>query len=319
MTMQHDERRIIDAEPVKPSQQVARTEPAPAAPPPATPFDVEPVTFSRMVQTRGDNYRHLVSWLLDNMVAGEDVVQVHVVKRDSCQYGGPPSRGSCGPSICPGHWSDPDLSKKGAEKVCGLLGLGTRFLGMEDFRRAALKGIKIEHIIIDCEIYNQNGTLSQGTGACSLSEVQGDLNNAMKKACKRAHVDAIKRCAGLSGLATELKRRMPPPDLEKAHAAAQAQAGRSEGYGANRWNTGARLDAMPFGKNKGKRWRELPTDFLEWCVRDLADKPDVVKAAVAELSKRKSAGSSSTHTRPPPSSPAPQDEDPGWTEEDIPY
>lgn len=305
--------QVIDAAPGAGAREVLAY-----TPPAASPFDAEPRAFANLVQQRGENYRNLVSWLIDHMVAGEDVMQVHIAKKDSCQYGGPPPRGQCGPSILPGHWSDPDLSKKGAEKVCGLLGLGTRFLGMEDFRRAALKGIKIEHVIIDCEIYNQHATLSQGTGACSLDETYSNLNSAMKKACKRAHVDAVKRCAGLSGLATELKRRLPPPNLEAAERAAQvAPQGRYSVDSGARWDTGATLECMPFGKNRGKRWRELPTDFLEWVVRSLSDKPDLVRAAAAELSKRKSAtGPSSIRTQP---SPSPSEDPPDWNENEIPY
>lgn len=307
-------------------QVVGYTPPAPQVP--ANPFDVEPQSFKAMVQQRGENYQHLVSWLVSNMVQGEDVVQVHVVKKDQCSYGGPPPRGQCGPTICPGHWSDPDLSKKGAEKVCGLLGLGTRLLGMEDFRKAALAGRKIEHVIVDCEIYNERATLSQGTGACSLDEVFGNLNAAMKKAVKRAHVDAVKRCAGLSGLATEIKRLMPPPDIDAAARAAEAanakasRGGYSGGQGGGRWNTGATLEVMPFGdKHKGKRFREIPTDYLEWIVRDLTDKPDLVRAAAAELSRRKPAqGPGSTDTQQSRPQPKPQgDEPPEWTDDDIPY
>ena len=316
-----DQPEIIEGEatPVTPGRQVAAYE-APPARPPASPFDVPQQDFKAMVQQRGENYQHLVSWLIDNLVAGEDVVQVHVTKRDSCQYGGPPPRGNCGPTICPGHWSDPDLSKKGAEKVCGLLGMGVRFLGMEDFRRAALKGIKIEHVICDCELYNDRATLSQGTGACSMSEVYDNLNSAMKKAAKRAHVDAVKRCAGLSGLATELKKRMPPPDLDAAAAAAtrqQDKARYSGGQSSGRWATGAKLDVCPIGKqHKGKPWREIPTDYLEWMLRECGDKPDVVKAATAELSLRKSRGSGSTSTR---SSPSPSDLPPEDFDDEIPY
>jgi hypothetical protein len=329
---------IIDAEvtptPASQRQVVGYTPPPKQLP--ASPFDVPQQDFKAMVQQRGENYAHLVSWLIDHMVPGEDVIQVHVTKRASCSYGGPPPYGQCGPTICPEHWSDPDLSKKGAEKVCGLLGIGSRFLGMEDFRKAALMGRKIEHVIVDCEIYNDRATLSQGTGACSMSEVYDNLNSAMKKACKRAHVDAVKRCAGLSGLATEIKKRMPPPDIEAAAAAAGRQQQRgSGGYSGGgsaspRYTTGGKLEVCPIGKqHKGKRWREIPTDYLEYIVREWTNKPDIVAAASAELSLRKARGSSSTSTQGSPNtSDKPQaaqqpargdDEPPEWMDDDIPY
>jgi hypothetical protein len=279
----------IDVEPTKPAEkgQSVTTYREPGVP--ANPFDVEPAHFQKQIQQRGENYQALVGWLVDNMVEGEDVVAVHVTKRDDCQFGGPPPKGNCSAAVCPWHWSDPDLSKKGAEKICGLLGLGTRFLGMSDFQRAALQGMPIEHVIIDCELYAANGSaLSQGTGACSLSEVKGNLNAAMKKACKRAHVDAVKRCAGLSGLATEIKRRMPPVDPAAAAQQARGASAAARMRGENKpYTTGKALDVCPIGKHKGVQWRDVPSDYLEWVVRELTGKPDIVEAASNELTRRR--------------------------------
>ena len=281
--------------------------------PPANPFDADPQRFAVQVQQRGQNYEHLIAWLCDHLVVGEDMVQVHFVGKNKCRHGGP-QRG-CTPSTDPDHWSDPDLSKRGAEKICGLLGLGARFLGMEDFRKAALSGVDLKQIIIDCEIYGSSGTaMSQGTGSCSLEEMYGDLNGAMKRAAKRAYVDALKRVAGLSGLATELKRRMPPVDPEGAKRKAEAAIRKPVPGADSRWNTGATLTHVPFGKNKGKLWRELETRALEWYVQNLGDKPDLVRAAAGELSKRQSTANSSTRNPSPPGIPP----DPEF-EDDIPF
>lgn len=293
---------------------------------PANPFDVDPAAFARQIQQRGENYAALVDWLVDNMAPGEDVVQVHVVSRDKCRAGGPPPRGSCTPSTTPGHWSDPDLSKRGAEKICGLLGLGTRFLGMDDFRRAALKGMKLEHVIVDCELYSSSGVaVSQGTGACSLSEVYDNLNSAMKKACKRAHVDAVKRCAGLSGLTTVIKQRMAADpgraaaEAERAGAKARHDAGPAGRV--DHWSTGAKLEVCPIGKHKGQRWSDIPAPYLEWLVKECADKPDLVRAAAVELKQRQESHRSapapgSTHARPSPPFP---DEVPPEFDDEIPF
>lgn len=275
-------------------------------PPSSNPFDADPAKFAVQVAQRGQNYEALITWLCGHMVLGEDIVQVHFVGRQKCSHNGPPN---CTPSINPHHWSDPDLSKKGAEKICGLLGLATRFLGMEDFRRMALNGTKIQDVIIDCEIFGASGVaIGQGTGACNISEVSDSLNNALKRACKRAHVDAVKRIAGLSGIATEMKRRMPAVDLDRAE---RGQAQRTPpGTPAGEkpevkqaYNTGAALTHCPLGKWKGKPWREVESDYLEWIVRELKDKPDLLKAAAGELKKRRGASASdsgSTHTQPSP-------------------
>lgn len=311
------EGEIIDgqAQPVGESRAVAEYRPASSHP-----LDQDPAQFAVQVRQRGENYATLITWLADNMVPGEDMVQVHFVKRDKCRHGGPRPYGDCTPTTDPGHWSDPDLSKKGAEKICGLLGLTTRFLGMDDFRRAALKGIKIQDVVADCELAGVSGAaLSQGTGSCSIDEVSGSLNRAMKTAVKRAHIDAVKRIAGLSGIATELKRRMKPIDLERAQQG-RPQPGTQKPDAGDRprqaYNTGAVLTHCPVGKqHKGKPWREIPSDYLEWLIRELHDKPDLVKAAAGELAKRRQpAGSDSTHTPPPP----PSHVDPDF-DDDIPF
>ncbi|MFO7287723.1 MAG: hypothetical protein C0P79_012780 [Gammaproteobacteria bacterium] len=256
-------------------------------PPPANPFDANPDVFKQQIQVRGENYQSLVGWLVDNLVVGEDIVQTHFVKREKCEHGGPWPRGNCAPSIAPAHWSDPDISKKGAEKICGLLGLGTRFVGMSDFRRAALAGREIRDVVIDCELYTASGTaISQGTGASSVEEA-GSLNNALKKAAKRAHLDAVKRCVGLSGLATELKRRLPPIDPDEAARAARQERARQQASGGNaRWSTGRLPEKCPIGKHKGKPWRDVPSGSLEWIVANVTDKPDIREAASRELKRR---------------------------------
>lgn len=288
--------------------------------PPSNPFDADPAQFALQVQQRGQNYEALISWLCSHMVLGEDIVQVHFVKKSNCNAGGPPH---CSATTNPHHWADPDLSKKGAEKICGLLGLGARFLGMDDFRRMALKGVKIQDVICDCELYGTSGVaMSQGTGACNIDEVGGSLNNAMKRAAKRAHVDAVKRIAGLSGIATEMKRRMPPVDLERA---SQGLPQRTPGPVGDRpevkaaHNTGAKLTHCPIGKWKGKPWREIDAEYLEWIVRELKDKPDLVKAAAGELAKRKQ-GSDSIRTPSPPPPAADYDEqNPPPFDDEIPF
>jgi hypothetical protein len=271
--------------------------------PPVNPFDAPVATFAQQIQQRGENYAALVDWLVAHLVEGEDVIQVHVVKWDKCQDGGAPPKGRCSPVVTPWHWSDPDISKKGAEKVCGLLGLGVRFLGMEDFRQAALKGVALNDVVVDCELYGEHGTVSQGTGACSIGEIRdGSLNSCMKKAAKRAHVDAVKRCAGLSGLATELKRRMAPPDPSVVARQSAEAAMRTRAAGtAGRWETGAELTHCPIGKkHKDKPWAEIPSDYLTWMLKEVKDKPDVARAAARELERRQS---SRAATAPPPEQP----------------
>lgn len=318
--MERDPERITDGEIIegeaeRPGRALERHQ---EPPPPAHPLDADPGRFQQQLQRRGDNYANLVSWLVGNLDPHADVMQVHFVARDKCRAGGPPN---CSPAVNPSHWSDPDLSRSGIEKVCGLLGLMPRFLGMQDFRRQALRGVEIKDVIIECELCSQadGPAISQGTGACNVNEVKGSLNSCMKRAAKRAHADALKRCAGLSGLATELKARLPAVDPSRAQAQAEdaQRRARATGEGAGRWNTGATFTHWPVGVHKDKPLRELPTQYLEWCAREMTDKPDLLRAAAGELTKRRdsAAGSDSTHTQPPPAS-SPEDD---YLDSEIPY
>lgn len=288
---------IID---VEPNQPTAGMPAEVRAGPVANPLDADPAQFSRQIAQRSENYESLVGWLVSTMVPDYDTVRVHFVNRNRCNAGGPPPYGTCRWQANPGHWSDPDISRRGAEKICGLLGLGTRFLGMQDFRRKALEGVTISDVIIDCVLYNHAGDeLAQGTGSASRAEFKDDLNRTMKAACKRAHVDAVKRVAGLSGIATEIKRRQggddripPPPPPSPAST-------------VRTWNTGAALSHCPIGKHEGKPWRDIPTEYLEAIEERSRSMPDIHRAVTGELDRRRNrAGGSpgSAHDQSPPAS-----------------
>lgn len=292
----------------------------------ANPLDADPVQFKQSLQARGENYQALVEWLVGHLVWGSDVAQIHArVKPKDCDHGGP--YGGCSPNVAPWHWTDPDLTRAGCEKICGLLGLGASFPGLDDFRRAALKGMEMKNLIVECQLYNGNGDiLSSGSGACSLDEASGSLNSAIKRATKRAYTDALKRCAGLSGLATELKKRMTIPTPEQAVAQAQRAAPTSSHAG--RYSAGVDLTHIPIGKYKGKRWNDpdVPSTYLDWVLKELADKPDLVRAAAAELERRKAKptqgaapSSSSTRTQSRPTSAAQAPEEPLPFDDDLPF
>src|SRR5437016_12764553 len=110
-TYENDDSESMAIEPVNVSQLQPYQ-------PPANPFDTDQKSFAMQVQQRGENYDMLLNWLCNHMVPGEDMVRVHFMSRSKCKHQGPPH---CTPSIEPTHWSDPDLSKRGAEKICGLL------------------------------------------------------------------------------------------------------------------------------------------------------------------------------------------------------
>jgi hypothetical protein len=59
-----------------------------------------------------------------------------------------------------------------------------------------------------------DGTVvADGIGARSAEQDYGDLNKALKMACKSAHIDATLRMAGLSEIFTQDLEDMPPENV----------------------------------------------------------------------------------------------------------
>lgn len=275
------------------------------------PLDAEPVAFKQQLANRQENYDALAMHLRGVLVLDKDFGRIHVAPKSKC-----PEPWHCSPERAPGHWSDYEIFASGADKILGILGLGVHYPGLQDYKRAVLKGYHIEEVIADAQILSQRDqVIAEGAGACSRSEVKDSLNNCIKKACKRARVDAVKRLPVVSALFEA--------DFLAEVAAQQAQA-RTPSVAARqqkvrkRWDTGAKLDVCPIGRTqKGKPWREIPTEHLEWMVANVTDKPDIYRAATEELSKRGIAsGSGSIRTPAPPASPSDERQH-SQTEEDY--
>lgn len=267
------------------------------------PLDAEPVSFKQQLENRQENYDALKMHLRGELVPGKDFARLHIASKQKC-----PEWWNCSPEIEPRHWSDWQLLAPGADKVLGILGLGVHYPDLKDYKRAVLQGHRLEDVIVDCQILGHaEQVIAEGAGACSREEMDGKLNNAIKRACKRARLDAVHRLPVVSALfeADFLK--------EIVTHAAQHQGNTTAGRARqvkHKWDTGVRLEVCPITRDhKGKKWRDVPTDTLAWIVREVTDKPDVSRAAVEELSKRTGTdsgthggaeGSGSTHTQPSP-------------------
>ena len=265
------------------------------------PLDAEPVAFTRQLQTRQDNYDNLRQHLFGVLVPGKDFGKIHVVKKCDNKY-------TC---TDPYHFSGYELFAPGADKILGILGLVPIYPGYEDYIRAAVTGKEINDVIIKCQIVGTGDqVLSEGMGACSRSEISGgNLNNTLKRACKRARVDAVKRIPTVSALFEDNVLA----ELEAAAKRNQMNSARKRSQTVkNKWDTGARLTVCPIGRDiKGKLWREIETEALQWIVAKVTDKPDVIRAAVEELSKRETTPPESGSIRTPPSPASPtEDEQP---------
>jgi exodeoxyribonuclease X len=48
-----------------------------------------------------------------------------------------------------------------------------------------------------------------------------------------------------------------------------------------------KLPKMPLGKHFGQEWNTIPAPYLEWCIKNLGDREDVVYCAKEELKRRR--------------------------------
>ena len=194
----------------------------------ASPLDLPAEVFRAGLDRRKENRAALMEWIRAALVEGVDYGRIHVVSKDRCKLG----------KHCtnPAHFSKPSLFKPGAEKICGMLGVGVHFPTLHDYEQAALHGVELHHVIIRCEIRDAAGhVVADGVGARSLKQDYGDINKALKMAEKSAHIDATLRMAGLSEVFTQ--------DLEDMthgeNLAAQARHKEGDSLGGAAGGTGA--------------------------------------------------------------------------------
>jgi hypothetical protein len=156
----------------------------------ASPFDGNVAEFKQGLARRGENRGALINWVREALVDGVDY---GAIKRSN------------------GSMTKPSLRKPGAEKICGMLNVIPTFPTLKDYEQLALQGIPIDQIILRCHLVSMSGdVLADGVGARSLKQDSGDLNKALKMACKSAHIDATLRMGGLSEIFTQDIEDMPP-------------------------------------------------------------------------------------------------------------
>lgn len=149
---------------------------------PSNPMDLPTEMFTAGLDRRKQNRAALLGWVRNALVNSVDFGCIKIK----------------------GRMSRPSLWKPGAEKICGMLGVTIRYPSLKEYEQAAMKGATLKQIIIRCEILDRAGSvITDGVGARSLSQDNGDINKSLKMACKSAHIDATLRMAGLSEVFTQ--------------------------------------------------------------------------------------------------------------------
>lgn len=174
----------------------------------ASPFDGNVVEFKQALARRGENRGALITWVREALVDGVDY---GAIKRSN------------------GSMTKPSLRKPGAEKICGMLNVIPTFPTLKDYEQLALQGIPIDQIILRCHLLSMTGeVLADGVGARSLKQDNGDLNKALKMACKSAHIDATLRMGGLSEIFTQDLEDMPRESFDNQSEEPRRQPARSQ-------------------------------------------------------------------------------------------
>lgn len=256
---------------------VARTEAA--APAIFNPLDAEPVSFKQALVSRSENYDALAMHLRGMLVPGKDFGRIHIAKKTKCS-----EPWNCSYEKARGHWSPYMLFAAGADKVLGMLGLASHYPGEDDFIRAAVTGKQISDVIMKCHLISHHDqVISEGMGACSRDEVSGSLNNAIKRACKRARVDAVLRLPSISALFEDDFLAEVDRNAQKQNSTSSRQRQVRSGN----MNAGADLHTFPLGgKLEGQKFADMDEGALNWCVQTFDDKPDIKNSAIKELQKR---------------------------------
>jgi hypothetical protein len=137
----------------------------------------------------------LTKFITDHMKDGTDFGRIHVSR--AC-----PDKYKCKYEVNPGHWSKPSLFKPGAEKVSSLFHLRAAYV--KDLETWEMAGSIPGLFCYKCELIDGSGAVAgEGRGSCSTTEKQGNQNNAIKIAEKRAKVDAVLSTGALSDFFTQ--------------------------------------------------------------------------------------------------------------------
>lgn len=139
-----------------------------------------PLPLQKMVDEETANREILTRFITEHMVRGTDYGSITI--------GGRPSK-DC-------------LFKSGAEKFASLMRLRADVVKDNDTWEMA--GSKPGLFCYRANLYNQkNELVGMGLGACNVTEKNGNMNNSIKIAKKRAFVDAILTTGALSDFFTQ--------------------------------------------------------------------------------------------------------------------
>lgn len=138
--------------------------------------------LERALTVQTEQRKLIQKFIQDNLLVDVDYGKIHVVK--SCAKESQ-QRGSCELDY---HFSKSILFKPGQEKIFSLFGITDELLKDQDAYEM-LPGVK-DLVAYKCVMWRGKNRVGEGRGAATLAGTQGDPNSTIKKAEKRARMDA---------------------------------------------------------------------------------------------------------------------------------
>lgn len=133
-----------------------------------------------IVQT--EQRKLIQEFIQENLVEGVDYGKIHII--DSCPQE-KQARGSCTKEY---HFSKSILFKPGQEKIFSLFGITDELVKDQD----AYDVLQVPGMVAyKCIMWRGKNRVGEGRGAATLSESQNKPNSCIKKAEKRARMDAV--------------------------------------------------------------------------------------------------------------------------------
>lgn len=173
--------------------------------------------LKQALEVQTEQRQLIQQFIKDNLVEDIDYGRIHVVKNCPAET---KSRGSCTRDY---HFSKSILFKPGQEKIFSLFGITDRL--EKDMEAYEMLGNVPGLVAYKCVMYRGEKVVGEGRGAATLAGSQSDPNSTIKKAEKRARMDA---CLSL-GFSAYFTQDLDDPeyksqrDMMNAKAAAEAE------------------------------------------------------------------------------------------------
>ncbi len=176
--------------------------------------------LKKALETQTEQRQLIQDFIKKHLKEGTDYGKIHVVKNCPMED---KARGSCDRDY---HYSKPILFKPGQEKIFSLFGI-TDKLEKDVDAYEMLPGV-VGLVAYKCTMFQKGKVIGEGRGAATLGSERSDPNSTIKKAEKRARMDA---CLSL-GFSEYFTQDLDDPEYasqrEMANEKARAEAERRD-------------------------------------------------------------------------------------------